>query len=138
MLQYPKKTGVCVCVYIYPNLRRKMISILKNVRYFLQNLDHSVHASNQGREVFGGALCRFQWRTHSLLFRRNFPFLMASLSVLYGTCLEPMHTYVGCGPRPVTVANEGLEESPTKHVIILVVTVHTQYVSYIHIYIYIN
>ena len=53
MLQYPKKTGVCI--YIYPNLRCKMIPILKNVPYFVQNLDHSVHASNQGGELFGGS-----------------------------------------------------------------------------------
>ena len=34
-----------------------------------------------------------------------------------------IYIYIGCGPLPVTVANESLEESPTKHVIILVVTV---------------
>ena len=31
--------------------------------------------------------------------------------------------YVGCGPLPVTVGNEGLWESPIKNVMILVVTV---------------
>ncbi len=31
--------------------------------------------------------------------------------------------YLGCGPLPVTVGNEGLYGFPTKHVIILVVTV---------------
>ncbi len=31
--------------------------------------------------------------------------------------------FIGCGPLPVTLANEGLQESPTKDVIIPVVTV---------------
>ena len=51
-----------------------------------------------------------------------------------------IYIYIGCGPLLLTVANGGLQESPTKHVIILVVTVtgrggRTQYV-YIYIYVF--
>ena len=63
-----------------------------------------------------------QWHTRELYILFQHPRQLAGMSQEFRNWLVTS-VYLGCGPLPVTVVNEGLQGSPTENVIILVVTV---------------